>query len=125
MILEILFWVGFAVVLGLAVWASIKYKVTLGQLGSVLDIMTLMKFVNKQFNYAQQDDLERVLEYCVEVIDFVTPYVKKGEYGHDELFNMIIQECTDLCEKEGITVSEELTEIIKLVAHYIATTWLN
>ena len=121
--MEFLYWILIGIVLGLAVWLSFKADLKSKQLYVILDIMTLMKMVNSSIDYPYQDELERVLEYTVGLVNFLEPYVDEKDFDHDEMIATIIKECDTWCMKEEIAVNEELTAIIKLLARYITEDW--
>jgi len=121
--MEFLYWILIGIVLGLAVWLSFKADLKSKQLYVILDIMTLMKMVNSNIDYPYQDELERVLEYTVGLVNFLEPYVDEKDFDHDEMIATIIKECDTWCMKEEIAVNEELTAIIKLLARYITEDW--
>jgi hypothetical protein len=123
--MEILFYLGFGIALGLAIYLGLKYKVKKEQIEQILDILTLMKYINKRVNYAQQDDLERILEYTVAIGNYLVPYVEKGDYEYVELIKAIINDTFEFCEEEGIRMNEDLETIIRLAADFIVTVWFD
>lgn len=123
--MEILFYLGFAIALGLAIYLGLKYKVKKEQIAQILDILTLMKYINKRVNYAQQDDLERILEYTVAIGNYLVPYVEKCDYEYVELIKVIINDTFEFCEEEGIRMNEDLETIIRLAADFIVTVWFD
>jgi hypothetical protein len=125
MILEILFYLGFAVALGLAIWLSHKYRVQKAEILSLVDILALMKFVNRQFNYPQQDDLERVLSYLAELANYLVPYVEKGDYSSGYLIDRISSDALEFCEEHDISVDVEFATIINNTVEYIVKVWFG
>lgn len=125
MVLEILFYVLFVAVLIGAVLMARRLGVQNKDIRLTMDVLFLMKLVNKQYNYSRQDDLERVIEYCVEVVEFVEKDVMAGNYSYNELLDMVLDSCSEVCERDGIEVSDDLKTIFKLLARFIATEWLN
>lgn len=123
--MEILFYLGFAIALGLAIYLGLKYKVKKEQIAQILDILTLMKYINKRVNYAQQDDLERIIEYTVAIGNYLVPYVEKGEYEYPELINAIMNDTFEFCEAEGIRMNDDLETIIRLASDFIVTVWFD
>jgi len=123
--IEILFYIGFAVALGLAVFFIMKYSVTKTQLISLDMILELMKNVNKQFDYKQQDDLERVLDYCVKLTNYLIPYVDKGGYSHQDLLTAILDDAYSFCESEEIEINQDLEYIIDFLANFIVIKWFG
>lgn len=122
---EFLFYVGWFALLVACTYLVRRVNIQKSDLRTTLDVLHLMNLVNKQVNYSYQDELQRIMEYCVEVVQFVEKEVFAGDFTYDELFDMILNSCDEICEAEGIEVNDDLKLIFKLVAGFIANEWLN
>jgi hypothetical protein len=111
--------------LSLTVYLGRKNKLQNDDLYFALDMITLMKFVNSQINYKQQHVLERVLDYMVELINFASPKITDPELMLGEIIDAIVDDTTAFCLEEGIEVDADLEAIIKMVAQYVASFWMQ
>lgn len=123
--IDVLIYIGFAVALGVGTWLAWKYKITAEEVRTLLNVVTLMKFVNKQVDYRLQDDLERIMGYISSWVNYLIPYRKKNEYTYKELYEAFMVDASSFCAKEGIIVDEELNDILDLVADLVIKYWLG
>ena len=123
--IDVLIYVGFAVSLVLGFWAVRKFKITESDANTIKSVLKLMTYVNRQVDYRLQEQLEKIMGYVVSWTDYLIPYMDEGEYTYLELYEAFTRDANAFCEAEGITVDEELKDILDMVAEFVIGYWLG